>query len=684
LAARAGGNASRALPAAVTETNGTMEDRPAYPHLFSPFRLAGCRLRNRIVHASMTTALSRDGQVTPRHTQYFANRARGGAAMIVTEPLALARHQTVPFKVNARDDSGLDGLRRWAGAVEEHDCRLVAQVQDPGRGRHVPGRNPDAVGASALPDDLSWTVPHVLRVAEIKAMIEQFAEASLRLKRCGFSGVEISAGHGHLFHQFMSPWSNIREDAYGGDFEGRMRLVVELIAAIRAACGSDFILGVKSPGDDGVKDGIGPELAAAIARRIADTRHVDYLCFAQGAHHRTLELHVPDGHFPPVPYLGLMRRLRKAVPEMPVIALGRITDPAEAEGILARGDAELIGLGRALVTDPAWPNKAAAGRARDIRYCVSGNTCWATIVGHRPIACDNNPRVAMPDELDVPRLATRRKRVVVVGAGIAGLEAAWVAAARGHDVTLFGRTGEPGGKLRLLARLPGGEALSSIYDYQIAAAEQARVRFELGVDVSSSDITRLSPDAVVLATGGTMTWPRCLPAELERAGLVPDLRAAMADVLDLTQPQQGTAVLFDMDQTEGVYASAERLRRLFARVLIITPRDSLAQDTSLVVRQGILRRLHTQGIEMAVFAQPVWTDDFEQEGRLDYANIYTGERRTIDNVAFFAYATPRRPEDALLDPLRAAGLIVHPIGDARSAGGPMAATAAGRAIADAL
>jgi 2,4-dienoyl-CoA reductase-like NADH-dependent reductase (Old Yellow Enzyme family) len=661
-----------------------MEDALPYPRLFSPFELGGKRLRNRIVHLAMTTALGGNGRVTERHTRYFANRAKGGAAMIVTEPLALARHQLVPHKVNARDDSELDGLRRWAAAVESEDCRLVAQVQDPGRGRHTAGRTADAVGASPLPDDISGTVPHVLSGGEIRAMIDDFAQASARLKHCGFSGVEISGGHGHLFHQFMSPWSNIREDEYGGDFEGRMRFMVELLAAIRSACGGDFIIGVKTPGDDGIPESIGPDLAGAIARRIAATGAADYLCFAQGTHHRTLDLHVPDGHFPPLPYLPLIRKLRAELPAIPVIALGRITDPAEAEGILTRGDAELVGLGRPLITDPAWPAKARAGRARDIRYCVSGNNCWETIIHRRPIACDNNPRVAAPDELAAPKLAAKRKRVVVVGAGIAGLEAAWTAAARGHEVTLFGRSEEPGGKIRLLVRLPGGEQLSSIYDYQVAAAQQAGVRFRLGAEARLEDILALQPEAVVLATGARMTWPRCLPAELRAEGVLPDLRSAILDVLDLAEPQRGAAVLFDLDHTDGTYAAAERLRRHFARTVVITPRESIAQETSLVVRQGILRRFSRLGIEAVTLAEPRWTDSFEQEGRLEYANVHSGVRGSVEDVAFFAFSSPRAPEIALRDPLRAAGVEVHMIGDALAARGAMSATAEGAAIGDAL
>lgn len=661
-----------------------MIDASPYPRLFEPFTLAGKRLRNRIVHLSVTTASSQGRRPTPRHTQYFANRAQGGAAMIITEPVNMAPHQRVAGKVDAVSDADIDELKRWAEAVETHDCRLLAQVQDAGRGRHAAGRNMEAVGAAPLPDDISWTMPRVLSVPEIAEMLEGFASASLRLKGCGFSGVEISGGHGHLFHQFMSPWSNSREDRYGGDFEGRMRLMVEMVQQIRAACGSDFIIGLKSPGDDGIPGSIDPALGARIARHMVATGALDYICFAQGTHHRTLDMHAPDRNTPPLVYMDLIRQLRAAVPGIPVIAVGRITDPAEGEGILARGDAELIGLGRPLVTDPAWPSKAEAGRARDIRYCVSGNVCWQTIVQHRPIICENNPRVAAADELAAPALAAQRRKVVVVGAGVGGLEAAWVAGARGHDVTLFGRSAEVGGKMRLQAALPGGEQLTSIYDYQVVEAERAGVRMELGVEATVADVLALSPDAVVLATGATMTWPRILPDALRAEGFVPDLRSAIPDLLALHQKQPGAAVLFDMDHTDGTYAAAELLHRLFQRVVLVTPREGIAQDAAMVTRQAILRRFHRMGIDCAVLSEPRWSEKFEQEGALEYANIYTEARTTVPDVAFFAYSSPRAPDRALEAPLRAAGVDLHLVGDCKIARDSVSATGEGYAVGAAL
>jgi 2,4-dienoyl-CoA reductase-like NADH-dependent reductase (Old Yellow Enzyme family) len=656
----------------------------AYPHLFSPFQLAGKNLKNRIVHASIHANFGAETGLKEGQIHYYANRARGGAAMVVGEAVGIAPHQG-NARVCAWNDSMEDDLARWADAVEREDCRLLAQVQDSGRGRHVPGRNYQAIGASALPDDLSWTVPHAMTVAEIHAFIDGAAQSSLRLKRCGFSGVEISSGHGHLFHQFLSPRSNRREDEYGGDLAGRARFLVELAAAIRSACGKDFIVGVKLPGDDGIADSIPPQVAAQIAMHLVARVPVDYLCYAQGTHHRTLEMHIPDGSYPRVPYLGLIRELRKATPGVPVIALGRITDPAEAERILAQGDGELIGLGRALIADAAWPIKTQQGRARDIRYCTSGNTCWKTIITHHPIVCDNNPRVALPDEVDYkPTPAPSKKRVVIVGAGIAGLEAAWTAAARGHEVTVFGRSAEVGGKTRLHASLPTSEALSSIYDYQYAAAQRAGARFELGVVATAEDILRLAPDAVVLATGSTMTWPRCLPEALKSAGIVPDLRAGIRDLLGKKERQRGVAVIYDMDQMDGTYAAAELLRNLFERVILLTPRNHIAEETALATRQRILRSFHERGVEFLCLVEPRWSDAFENEGRLEYASIFGGAPRSIEDVAFFAYSTPRAPNDELAAPLRAAGIEVHCIGDCKVARGVLDATTEGHAIGTTL
>lgn len=627
--------------------------------LFSPLRIGAHVLKNRIAQSALSSGYHRAHGVSDRHLWFYETRARAGAALIVTEALACHSRQNPGTRVAAFREASLDGLKRWAGAVEPHGARLVGQFVDPGRGRHHPGRSAQAIGASALPDDLSWTVPHALMPPEISRLVAELAETAHRLQRAGFSGVELSCGHGHLFHQFLSPASNAREDEYGGDLERRARLLREVLAAIRTACGKDFIVGMKLPGDDGVAGGIDPDRAAAIAAHFAATGMADYFAVAQGSHARSLEMHVPDRTYPPLAYRGITRRVRAASGGVPVFAVGRVSTPEEAEELIAADDADGVMLGRAMIADGEWVAKARERRSNDIRLCLGCNTCWESIIEGHGLACVVNPRIALRDEGADPPRAGVPKRVVVVGAGVAGLEAAWVAAARGHHVTLLGAGS--GGKLALHARLPGAEQLARLPDWQLRRAVNAGVSLRLGARADAEAVLALRPDAVVLATGSSMRVP-----------------AGARDLRDVVRnpPAPGTlCVLYDADHTVGTYDAAEWLAAKFERVLLVTPREMIARDVSLVVRQRILRRLSLLRLpitllhEFSGFANRTAT----------FRQVYNGDTLRIDGIELLACAMPRAPDQALLPALEAAGIAVRVVGDAMAPRGPLEAVAEGHA-----
>jgi 2,4-dienoyl-CoA reductase-like NADH-dependent reductase (Old Yellow Enzyme family) len=661
-----------------------MEKEQKYPTLFSPIEIGGVQLRNRLVHAAITTCLTTDGTISDALLNYCANRARGGAAAIILEPTNMHAGQTDPRRPDVFNGRNQDSLRRLVQAVEREDCRLIAQIQDSGRGRREQGRNDAAIGASPLPDDLSWTVPYTLTAAEIRQLVEEFSLSCRLLRDAGFSGVEISAGHGHLFHQFFSSWSNQREDEFGGDIAGRTQFTRDLISAVRSEAGAKFLIGIKLPGADGIDGSIDAEEAQIIAAAVAASGELDYWTFCWGAHSDSLFEHLPDAHGERAPYSREIATLRQAAPAIPTGALGYITDPNEAERLLNEGTADLVMLGRPLITDPAWGKKAQAGREAEIRYCVSCNTCWRTIIEAGKIECDNNPRVAMVDEADWwPAPAKERKKIVVVGAGIAGMEAAWVAGARGHDVTVLGRSGEVGGKTRVHAGLPGGENLSSIYDYQYLAAIRGNVALELDIQADLAAIRDYDPDVVVLATGSTMSWPAFLPADLRDDGFFPDLRQLISDFAHRSQREAGRIAIYDKDHTEMTYAAAEFFADVFDEVVLITPRERIASDVSLINRQGIYRRLYEKRIRIFTSSE-ICGESALEEGRLLLENIYNKDRTEIEGVAAVTYATPRVPNDELLIPLREAGLDVRAIGDCRAPRSVLAATREGHSLGNVL
>ena len=495
------------------------------PRLLEPVALGGLRLRNRIAHAAVTTRFAEAGRVTPRLIAYHAARARGGAGLLVTEPMNLLPSQGAPHKVRAHDPANFTGLEAWATAVRAEGSQLVAQLQDPGRGRLLIGTEVEAIAPSAIADDLSGVLPRALTTDEVADLVQGFAAAARRLRDLGFAGVEVSAGHGHLIHQFLALRSNRRSDRYGGDIEGRARFLTELCLALRAACGEDFLIGVKLPGEDAMPDGIDLDTAAAITRCVHATGVADYLTWCWGGHSRSLHLHLPavevadvDGSSVPghAPYAAKIAALAKHAPGIKVAALGLIRTPAEAERVLQQGLADFVQIGRPFIADADWGRHAerelagASGVGASIgqvarRPCIACNHCWGRISRGEPLGCTVNPALTEGREAEATTPAasspTAPRRVVVVGAGPAGFAAACAAAERGAAVTVFGAGERPLRRLRAASALPGGAALSDLADHLEARAARAGVEYRGGRMADERDILALQPDEVVLACG---------------------------------------------------------------------------------------------------------------------------------------------------------------------------------------
>lgn len=563
--------------------------------------LSALQLRNRIAHAAVTTRYAEAGRVTPRLIAYHAARARGGAALLVTEPMNLLPSQGAPHKVRAHDPANFAGLEAWAAAVRAAGSQLVAQLQDPGRGRLLIGTEVEAIAPSAIADDLSGVLPRALATGEVEDLVRGLAAAARRLRDLGFAGVEISAGHGHLIHQFLAVRSNRRGDRYGGDIEGRARFLTELCLALRAACGEGFVIGVKLPGEDAMPDGIDLDTAAAITRCVHATGVVDYLTWCWGGHSRSLYLHLPAAEGPP-PYVTKIAALAKHAPGIKVAALGLIRTPAEAERVLQQGLADFVQIGRPFIADADWGRHAerelaganeAGARTRDAarRPCIACNHCWGRISRGEPLGCAVNPALTAGREADVTTPAASastsfRRRVVVVGAGPAGVAAACAAAEHGASVTLFGAGELPLRRLREAAAMPGAAALADLADHLEARLVRAGVTYRGGMTAVAAEILALQPDEVVLACGAE-------PGRRERwRG---QLRESLRSPLDGVD-----AALTIIDETGTAIAPmlAVHATALGHRVLLVVTAVGLAAREPLVERQRWTERCAVAGVEV--------------------------------------------------------------------------------------
>ncbi|GIL01840.1 MAG: oxidoreductase [Alphaproteobacteria bacterium] len=473
-------------------------DQP-FARLFSPYRSGRLDLASRLVMLPHGNGMVRDGVPTGEDTAYFAARARGVGMVITGGTIACAQSRMrVRNLVEAFNPEAVPALRRRTDAVHALGARIVGQLCHLGR-ETIGGDSEFApAGASAMRGPRDPWPPHVLDEAEIRDIIAGFAAASLNLREAGYDGMEVHAAHGYLFAQFLSPASNTRNDGWGGSPRKRLCLLAETVAAVRAACGGDFIIGVRLSADEETPDGLGIRDTAAIARALAAQGETDYLSITVGMRNA----YVKDATAPVAPTAraaGIIRRESG----LPVIVGQKVASPQVAESLLADGVADLVGMARAFVADAEFAAKARGGRQARIRPCVGLNQDCRAFSPH--LHCSLNPETGRETRALFDHLvqAVPRRRVAVIGGGPAGMEAARVAALRGHAVTVFEASEALGGQFLLAASLPGRTGLIDFIDHLAGEMRLAGVDLRLGRRID--DLAELDGDyeTVIVATGAT-------------------------------------------------------------------------------------------------------------------------------------------------------------------------------------
>lgn len=399
--------------------------------LFDKIRIANLTLENRIVMPPLeTNYANEDGSVSQRTIDHYTRRAQGGPGLIVVECTSVDPIHFHPHQLSISDDKFIEGFARLAGAIKQYGVKAAIQIQHPGRQLVHPSLQP--VAPSPIACRTVPKVPRELSTSEVEELVERFAAAAIRAREAGFDAVQFHGAHGYLIAQFMSPWSNKRSDKYGGDVYGRATFPLEIIARTRQKVGKDYPLIFRFSGEEYIREGRSIEESKIIAQ-LVEKEGIDAISVSAGVYDSG-EWTTPPMLMPRGCLVPLAAEI-KSVVSVPVVAVGRIHTSQLAEEILQQGKADLIAMGRPLFADPDLPKKAKEGRHNEIRYCISCNMCLNSLFSDEPVTCLVNPDLGREGEPEVK--APQSKRVIVVNGGPAGIEAARVAALRGHEVKLW-------------------------------------------------------------------------------------------------------------------------------------------------------------------------------------------------------------------------------------------------------
>jgi mycofactocin system FadH/OYE family oxidoreductase 2 len=511
--------------------------------LFEPLRLGHGTAPNRFVFAAHQTNFATHHRFEKRHAAYYGARAAGGAGVIVLEG-SVVHPSDWPYEYVIRgwDERVVEGYRLVADAIHRHGALALAHLTHSGMQGSSHHSQLPLWAPSPVPEVSSREMPKEMETADIAAVVEGFARSARLAVEGGLDGVEINAGQASLIRQFLSPLTNQRGDAYGGDLDNRLRFAREVIGAVRRAAGAEAIVGLRLAGDEHAPwAGLKPEDAVEVARLLAGDRQVDFLAVTSGSIYSS-HLTRPGPYMPPGFAVPLAAGIKPAV-SVPVFAQGSIADPAMAAAVVADGRADAVEMTRALIADPALPNKVRNGAAEDVRPCTLCNqVCFVAQVQNPRLGCSVNPAAGyerLPEFSPLTR-APLRHRVMVVGAGPAGLEAARVAAGRGHSVTVFERDRHVGGAARLAAAAPGRERLARAVDWLEDQVRKLQVQIRTGVEVTPALVRDEAPEAVIVTVGGR---PEAGPAGSANGG--PAARTPRQVMRGEVPDRPGKAVVLD-------------------------------------------------------------------------------------------------------------------------------------------
>ena len=487
--------------------------------LFEENYIGNLKLKNRIVMSAMDLGFTNEGTINDKFVAFYEERARGGVGLVVIGGCFPEYRGRVWKSIIALDtDECITGLKRFADTMHKYDVRVAAQILHGGRSAAKFFTKKESVSASNVPHALIKEIPHALTVSEIKELIKSYVDATVRLKQADFDAVELHGGMGYLINQFLTPESNRRNDEYGGSVENRTKFAKEIVLAIKKELGESFPVIFRLSGDDFIKEGLKIKESVEIAK-ILEAAGVDAFNVSPGWHESSTPILVMS--IPRSAYIFLAEATKKHV-NVPVMGSVRINDLAIADDIINNRQADLISLGRPLIVDPQLPEKYKDGRKEDIRKCIACNQgCFDSLLSFKHVSCIYNAQAGMEDEYKITE-AEKKKKIVVIGGGPAGMEAARVAALRGHQVSLYEKRDRLGGQL-WYAYIPYGRGeIVNVINYLETQIKKLNVKITLGKAADAETVERENPDSVIVAVGAEPVIPpifglgRALDSEIDK------------------------------------------------------------------------------------------------------------------------------------------------------------------------